>query len=327
MKEIALVTGASGFVGTRLMRRLVPTGRPLRAVFNRTPPSARDSDRQVEWVATDLASCDFGALVRGVETVFHVAGVAVMTSGPEETWRMNLINTEATLRLAEAAKRAGVRRFLFVSSVDAGEQGATPELDETRGEAIRAYGHSKRRAEEALLPLSDGNFAVTILRPSILFGEDHLGSVYELARAITRRRFALIGRGDNRMNFYYIDDFIDVLVRAEDTAAACGELFIAADRAQTVREFSTEVAGLVRPGMRIPSIPRSVGVAAGALFDLVSRLTGRPMPLSRQRVSRMTRDLVYSNAKLIRLTGMHPMIGWREGLRRTVAWYRSQGLL
>jgi nucleoside-diphosphate-sugar epimerase len=214
-----------------------------------------------------------------------------------------------------------------VSSADAGEEGATPELDEHHGEPIRAYGRSKRRAEIALLAMSNADFAVTILRPTILFGEDHLGSVQELARSINRGRFALIGRGDNRMNFYYIGDFIDVLMHVEGNVAAFGELFIAADRPQTVREFVKEIAAQVRPGFRVPTIPGAIGSLAGSLFDVAAFILRRPMPLSRRRVARMTRDLAYSNAKLTRVTGLQPNIGWREGLRRTTEWYRKQGLL
>jgi len=327
MTGIALVTGASGFVGSHLMRRLAPTGRSLRALYHATPPASQVSTPNVEWVAADLAACDCEPLVRGVATVFHVAGVAIMTSGPEETARMDLVNTEATLRLAQASKRAGVRQFIFVSSVDAGEQGATPELDEQHGEPIRAYGRSKRRAEGALMALSSADFAVTILRPSVLFGEDHLGSVHDLARGIARGRFALIGRGDNRMNFYYIGDFIDVLAGVEGKVAAFGELFIAADQPQTVREFATELAAQVNPGFRIPSIPRVIGSLAGATFDVAALILRRPMPLSRRRVGRMVRDLAYSNTRLARVLGMRPVIGWRQGLRQTTDWYRRQGLL
>ena len=327
MTRNALVTGATGFVGSHLMRRLAPTGRVLRAVYNATPPAAAGANPNVEWVAADLSTCDCASLVRDVETVFHVAGIAVMTSGPEETARMDRINTEATLRLAQASKSAGVRQFIFVSSGDAGEQGETPELDETHGEPVRAYGRSKRRAEIALMALSDVEFAVTILRPTILFGEDHLGSVQELARSICRGRFVFIGRGDNRMNFYYIGDFIDVLVGVEGNTPAYGQLFIANDQPQTVREFASELARLVRPGFHIPTIPRAIGSLAAAFFDVAARVTGRPMPLSRSRLARMTRDVSFSSAKLARMTGLQPKIGWREGLRRTTDWYRQQGLL
>jgi nucleoside-diphosphate-sugar epimerase len=326
-KGLALVTGASGFVGTHVMRRLAPTGRPLRAIYRTNPPRSRDEYPNVTWIEADIATCDFEPLVREVSTVFHVAGVPIMSSGPDETTLMNRVNTEATLRLAEASRRAGVRQFIFVSSVDAGEQGATPELDEQHGEPVRAYGRSKRQAETALLAMSGPGFAVTILRPSVLFGEDHLGSVHDLARSIARGRFALIGRGHNRMNFYYIADFMDVLTAVEGNPAAAGELFIAADRPQTVREFTTALAGMVNPGFQVRAIPRVVGVLAGAVFDVAAAVLRRPMPLSLRRVGRMTRDLAYSNAKLARVLNLLPRIGWREGLRRTTDWYRSQGLL
>lgn len=327
MTDIALVTGASGFVGSHLMRRLAPTGRHIRALYRNGLPASPDSHTNVKWIAADLTTCDSELLVRGVVTVFHVAGLAVMTDGSEETERMDRINTEATLRLAEASKRNGVRQFIFVSSADAGEEGATPELDEQHGEPIRAYGRSKRRAEKALLAMSSAEFAVTILRPTALFGENHLGTLHELARSIARGRFALIGRGDNRMNFYYIDDFIDVLKGVEGKAAAFGELFIAADEPQTVREFAAELAAHVCPGFRIPTIPRIVGRLVGSLFDVVALVTRRPMPLSRRRVDRMTRDVAYSNGKLARLLDLRPEIGWREGLRRTIEWYRRENLL
>lgn len=319
-----LVTGASGFVGLHLVRRLIAEGRNVHAIQHRQRAAIVEG---ASWFTADLTDCDLGSLVKDVETIFHLAAVVSHADDAASAESMKKLNVDATLRLARAAKDAGVSRFVFVSSVAACERGSSVKVDELNGSPVSNYGKSKLDAEKALLELSNDRFAVTVLRPTALFGEFHTGSVQELARAINRRYFAMLGRGDNHVNFLYIEDFVDVITAVEVEGASYGEVFIVSDEPQRLNDFVGLITQQLRPGAYIPSIPLQFAKIVGLAFDGISKLSGRSMPLSGHRVAAMSRDVVYDNRKLIQVLGVRPRVGWREGLRHSLKWYAREGML
>lgn len=113
-----------------------------------------------------------------------------------------------------------------------------PEIDEESGVPVSAYGRSKKAAEQLLMEMAGNGFEVTVLRPTALFGENHLGSVYELAKLIDQGRFFLFGRGNGQTNFYYIRDFVDVLSAVQHDPRTFGQTFIAADESIALRELA-----------------------------------------------------------------------------------------
>ena len=174
-----LVTGASGFIGRALVADLAAAGHPVRAamrqpadIFARTVEVVAVSDltRPVEW----------RALLKGVETVVHLAGIA--HAGPEIAEQAyDRVNRLATAELAETAQRMGVQRLIFASSIRA-QCGpvASSVLDETGApQPTDAYGRSKLAAEQAIRA---SNVPFTILRPVLIYGPGVKGNLARLAR-------------------------------------------------------------------------------------------------------------------------------------------------
>jgi nucleoside-diphosphate-sugar epimerase len=324
-----LLTGANGFVGSHVLRRLVANREDVLAVHNRALDASlqREFGDCVRWVQADLTSGLSAGSMRDVHAVLHLAGYSSTSQAAAEVERMERVNIEATRCLAALSKQAGVRQFVYVSSIAACEIGAGAVVDEDNGAPRTPYGRSKRAAEQQALALADPSFAVTVLRPTALFGEHHLGSVYELVRLIDRRRFFLIGDGSNRTNFYYVQDFVDALVAAVGNRAAYGQTFIANDQPRTLRALVHDIQGVLGSTHVVPRVPLPLGLAAGALCDAVARWTGKSLPLSSARVRAMTRDCVYVSDKLRSTLGVVPRIGIVEGLRRSIEWYRGAGLL
>jgi nucleoside-diphosphate-sugar epimerase len=324
-----LLTGASGFVGSHVLRRLVASDADVVAVHNRAldPSLQREFADRVRWIRADLTADVPAGLVRDVHAVLHLAGYASMSEEAAEVERMERLNVAATRRLAVSSKEAGVRQFVYVSSIAACEVGAGPVIDEESGAPRTAYGRSKRTAESEALALADSEFAVTVLRPTALFGEHHLGSVFELVRTIDRGRFFLIGDGSNRTNFYYVQDFVAALLAAVDNPAAYGQTFIACDEPRTLRTLVQDIQVALGANRAVLRLPLSFGLAAGAVCDVLSKVTGKALPLSSTRVRAMTRDCAYVSDKLRRVLGVLPQVGIAEGLRRSIEWYRAAGLL
>jgi nucleoside-diphosphate-sugar epimerase len=323
-----LVTGASGFVGSHLLRRLSGSGHQIVAL-SRTPDSAGRDTRftDVDWIAADLAHCQDFSFAKGVSCVYHLAGVSFMDGSAESLRVLNDVNVVATERLARACHAHGVPRFLFVSSVAACEVAAGPEVHEGNGRPVSAYGKSKRRAEEALIAMHCEDFAVTVLRPTALFGEMHRGSMYELARVIRDGRLVLFGDGCNRTNFYYIGDFISALLAAGNDSKSHGKIYIAADRPLQLRELVRFISEAVGVPSRYHSVPAVLGRCAGVACDVLRAVFKVNLPLSSRRVAAMVRDVAYCNDRLVSELAIMPATGVRDGVMRSVAWYREAGLL
>jgi GlcNAc-P-P-Und epimerase len=316
-----VVTGASGFVGQRLLAQLCGRGREIIALHNRPIPAAT-SERcpgSVTWLSADIARDNLLPILSGSSSVFHLAAFVSHSGSASDDAEMQRVNVLGTQRLAEACLSEGVERFIFVSSI------AAADCDD--GEPANNYGKSKKLSEDLLLRMSRSNFKVTVLRPTALFGEGHCGSLYELACAIKRRRIAIIGNGTNTVNFYYVGDFVDALLGVEHLDSTFGRCFIANDSGCSQREIVEMLKkelGVAGVTLRLPV---TAGYVIGGMCDAIGLLTGKKFPLSIRRVRAMTRNAVYDGTKLSQLTGLPPVVGLAEGVHRAVTWYRHSGLL
>ena len=324
-----LVTGASGFVGLHLLNELVERGYKVTGVHNK-PLSDEVNCRfgkAVNWVKVDIVSDNFDNIMKNIDVVFHLAAFSSVSEVDTERIKMQQVNVVGTKKVADASKQAGVKQFVFVSSIAACESSLALEINENNGFPVSTYGKTKLAAEGYLESIVTDKFNVTILRPTALFGEDHLGSVYELVKIIKKRRFFIIGNGENRKNFYYIGDFIEVLFAVLDNPKSFGQVFIAADKPYSLNNIVSIIVKEVRPQLLIPKVPMIVGLGLGWFCDVVSTITGIKLPLSKKRVHAMTADTVYSNSKLEEIMSVKVKYGLIDGLRRTIRWYQKTGLL
>ena len=210
-----LVTGASGFVGQFLLERLIQTDCNKIVAMHKKPLNKSLKERfddQITWINTDLASGDCSKLLSNIDIIFHLAGYSSVSTSKEEIDNLQKVNVDITEKLAVDCIASPVRQFIFVSTIAVCENSFSRIIHETNGFPITAYGISKKRAEDLLIKIADGHYAVTILRPTALFGEYHKGSIYELVKSINKRRFVMFGSGENLTNFYYIRDFIEILI-------------------------------------------------------------------------------------------------------------------
>ncbi len=326
-----LITGATGFVGSALLARLIEAGQCQKIIATHRSPLAGEIRQRfgaaVEWLKVDLCVDELTEAVADIDTVFHLAGHFPVSDSDAERNLLDQINVVGTRRLSAAAKSAGVHHFIFVSSIAACEAGTPLPIDESNGTPISAYGQSKKSAEALLSAEQGDGFEITILRPTALFGENHLGSVYELVKAISRKRFVIFGHGANRTNFYYISDFIDVLMAVQSDARSYGQIFIAADQPCPMQELVTAIVKALGYQRSIPRVPLFMGHALAAVCDMATAVSGKTLPFSRRRLRAMTRDTAYSSRKLIEALNISPACGISEGIVRTVSWYRQNGLI
>jgi nucleoside-diphosphate-sugar epimerase len=318
-----LVTGATGFVGRHLVRRLLQRDPGARVrVLTRDPRRVPlDWRGAVEIVVGDLAEMPrLHAAVTGAEVVYHLAGEL------RDEGRCEAVNHIGTRNLLQACVEAGALRVLHYSSVGVIGARTAGRFDEESPCSPRtAYECSKLRGELASREYCrEQGLPVIVVRPTIVFGPREVRSDSFLAwmQAIHRGRFRLIGSKPAIANYVYVDDVVESCLRLTQDESAIGRTFHIADPC-TVKELSEWAAQLL--GARRPrSIPRYLAMTAAVGLEMAARVTGMRPVLTVNQVRALTSRCLFVPDKLRRKFDV--VVGWREGLRRTLLGYQSLGL-
>lgn len=300
-----LVTGAGGFIGSRL---LGPGDRGL----VRRRAAAPDA------VVGDLLDPpSLRSACAGVDCVFHCAGYAhaFNSSDPEAHWR---INFEGTRNLIDAAAQAGVRRFVHLSSVKAMAEPGDNCLDEkSPGEPESAYGRAKRAAEDVVLEAGEKHgMHVVNLRLAMVYGSGGRGNLERMARGVRAGWFPRLPDTGNRRSIVHVDDVVAAIRLVADVDRARGGTYIVADPLPySGREIWDAIAS-VPPQLTFRwGMPAAMWRVAALAGDVAGGLAGRPMPVNSEVVARLLGSACYSPARIERELGWRAQIGLAEGIR------------
>lgn len=328
-----LVTGAAGFIGGALFRRLAELGHDVTGtvLYEQEARKLREEGYRAEIL--DLASEEpWDDLLRGTDLVFHVAARFQEVEDDESGY--DRVNHLGALRLAETAARVGVERFVHCSTVGVhGDVREIPATETSPFNPMDLYHRTKLRGELAIFEFARGlpadGMVVTANRPAMVYGPGDL-RMYKIFRAVLSRRFAMIGSGEVLAHLGYIDDQTDsfIFCATAPREAVHGEAFnIASGAPLTLNEMVRLIAeegGVAPPRLRIPVAP--VWAAAWACEMLCKPLRISP-PLFRRRVGFFTHNRAFDLRKAKERLGYESRWGHREGIARTIAWYRQSGLL
>ncbi len=298
--NLVALTGATGFIGRHLLADLTARGYRIRVLLRR-PGSLPEGAASA--VVGDLTRpINMAAALAGVDAVVHSAGLAHAMSGtPEDDYRT--LNTQATRRLAEAAARAGVRRFVFLSSIRAqvGASAAGTVTEADPAQPTDAYGRSKLEAEAAL---AETSLDWVALRPVLVYGAGVKGNMAALFR-LARSPYPLpLGGFTARRSLISLDSLsgaVDAVLRAQDPIRAA---WIATDPDPL---SLPEILSALRAGL--DRRPRLAPVPA-PLVGLACRLTGREELFARAMGALIAR------ADGLAAVGWRPAVPTREGLER-----------
>lgn len=313
------VTGASGFIGKRLLRRLQADGHLVTALLlpqEAVPP----------WNAVSLARGDItrgpslAGTMAGHDAVLHLAGAV----GYGQTFeRCNSINREGTRHVADEAVRAGVRRFVHMSSVSV--YGRPVGVEVTEDFPLRKigdpYGDTKIDAERIVTTLADqGKIDLTIVRPTVIYGPGDDKFLPKMADNLRAGRARIIGPGTNIVDAFHVDDAVDFLARALVDPRATGGVYNLSNADNpTWNEFIALVAEAL--GMPAPRrhLPYPVAWCLAAAMEAAGWATGKPPLLTRYAVRVIGQPYLYSAERARRDLGYAPAINLREGVRRYFA--------
>ena len=298
--ERCLVTGAGGFIGSALCRRLEGMGARVYRLSRK--PGGPDT------IVADLGRDPIVGLndVRP-EAVFHLAGrVHVMDEGSDAESEHIRVTVEGTRYLLQAAAEAGAGAFVFFSSCAVMPEGSASELDETTPPApATPYGRAKLRAEELVLGMNaKGGMRTVCLRLPMVYGLGHKGHLPRMIRAIDRGVFPPLPHYPGKRSLVHVDDVVDAAILVAQRPEAAGKVYIVSEpRAYSSREIYEIV--LQSLGRRPPAwrVPRAVLASTALVGDLGERLTRRRLPFDSAALSKLSRPAVYSAAKIERELG------------------------
>lgn len=313
-----VVTGANGFVGRAVCRLALAAGHTVTALVRR-PGGCVDGVR--EWVhdAPDFVGlADAWPADLDADCVIHLAArVHVMRDeSPDPDAVFDATNVAGTLRVAEAARMHGARRFVFASSIKAVGEGdrGMPLAEDVAPAPQDPYGRSKWRAEQALAQFGlRAGIDVVVVRPPLVYGPGVRANFLRMMDAVSRGLPLPLGAIVARRSLVYVDNLADALLGCAIDPRAAGECFhVADDDAPSVTGLLRLVGDALERPARLIAVPSTV-------LRVLGTLTGR-----RAAIDRLTGSLQLDTSRIKRMLGWHPPYTTREGLDATAAWYRSR---
>lgn len=309
-----LITGGSGFIGTRLLDLLTDVnGLQVinfdRNISNKYPELTIVGDiRDVDALTT---ACD------GVDVIYNLAAEHADNVTPLSLYHD--VNVCGAQNVVKAAKANNVKKIVFTSSVAIyGLNRGTPD-ESRKPQPFNEYGRSKLEAEEVFNVWSANNPESTLvtIRPAVVFGENNRGNVFNLINQIVSGRFLMIGDGKNCKSMSYVGNVAEFL--KEQLKKETGYyVYNYADKADL---SSSEIVSIVREEMNISSsnvkVPYSIGLVVGYAFDILSKITGKKFPVSSVRIKKFCADTTIDSGAAMK-SGFTPPYSLEEGLKRTI---------
>jgi dihydroflavonol-4-reductase len=323
-----LVTGATGFTGGHLARTFAGRGYSVRALARRKTQADELAASGIDPIVGTLD--DRPALARAVkdvDVVYHIAAVYRQAGLSASTYQA--VNVRAIADLIDASAAAGVQRVVHCSTVGVHGDVEHPPGDEdapirpgdiyqrTKAEGERAASEASRRT----------GVPVTIARPSGIYGPGDR-RLLKLFRGIARRRFVVLGSGNIFYHLTYIDDLVEGFRLCGEVPAAANRTYIlAGPEVTTLNELMTLIAAEAQvkpPTWKLPVWPFWL---AGAACEAMCVPLGIDPPLYRRRVNFFTKSRAFDITRAKTELGYAPQVGLREGIQKTLRWYRERGWL
>ncbi|MEM0965038.1 MAG: NAD-dependent epimerase/dehydratase family protein [Verrucomicrobiota bacterium] len=326
--ETILVTGATGFAGGVLTRRLVDSGARPRVLVRSGEKFAEKGLSGVDCIEgsiTDQSAVN--RAVEGVSAVYHLA--AVYREGGLDHNVYREVHVEGTRNLCEAALSAGVKRFVHCSTVGVHGHIEDPPADETyRYSPGDVYQKTKLEGEKVALRFQrEHGLPVSVVRPAAIYGPDD-ERLLKMFRLANRDRIVLLGSGEIFYHMVHVEDLATGFLLAGRVPEAVGEAFIiGGDRFLSLNELLKSIAEILGKKGELLHFPAKPFQWAGSFCEGVFIPLGLNPPLYRRRVDFFTKSRAFDISKAKRVLGYEPLVTIEDGLAATASAYREAGWL
>jgi nucleoside-diphosphate-sugar epimerase len=324
-----LITGGTGFIGSRLALKLLRDGHQVRVTGLTNTPAEDENRASLERHGAEVMlgpTTDAGlatAATRGVEVVFHLAAAQHELGVPDSHfWN---VNVEGTRQLLEAATNAGVTRFVHGSTIGVYGSPAGAEIDgSTPAAPDNVYGATKYEGEKLVLSRA-AKLPVTVIRISETYGPADR-RLLKLFKAVQKRMFVMIGQGGNYHQPIYVDDLAEGLWQAGRAEQARGRVLILAGKeALTTKQIVVAIGKAVGARDKVLRAPMWPFWAAAVICETTLRPLGIQPPLHRRRMDFFRKSFRLSIRNAENAFGFDPQTSFQQGAAQTVEWYRAHG--
>lgn len=326
-KHIA-VTGATGFLGSNLCQRLIKDGYSV-AILARDPQKAKAFEGRVaKTVIGDITDKKaITDLVDGADIVIHLVSNFRVASGPPESYQS--INVDGTRVVLECAEAAGVKRFVHCSTIGVhGHVQSTPANEESPFNPGDLYQTTKLEAEQLVrAAIGKSAMEIVIIRPCSIYGPGDM-RMFKMFKMLAKRTFLMIGPCQENFHAVYIDDIIQGFMLAMNKEGIDGETFIIGGEGYLpLKDYVAVAAHAVGKPLPFLKFPYWLFYGAAILCEAICVPLRIEPPLHRRRVRFYRNNRAYNIDKARKVLGYVPQVALEEGMRKTVAWYRENGLL
>ena len=324
----ALVTGANGFTGSYLIKNLLLKGYTVRGLVRKSSKLDLIDGLDIELEYADLAKDEISNdIMNGIDVVYHV-GAAFRIEGVPQSYFWD-VNVEGTRKLLEAAKNAGVKKFIHCSTVGVQGDIENPPAKETHPyNPGDYYQESKLDGEKlALKFFKEVGLAGTVVRPVGIYGPGDTRFL-KLFKMINSGKFKMIGNGEVLYHLTFVEDLVEGFVLAGESEKANNEIFtIGGEEYLTLNKLVAKIAKILDKPVSKIKIPVWPVWLAGALCEFICKPLRISPPIFRRRIDFFVKDRAFDITKAKTILNYQPKVSLEEGLKRTAEWYKEQGLI
>ena len=323
-----LVTGATGFTGSVLARKLFAAGHEVKAFVRNSSKMTFEHASEMEVVEGDITDTEkMKEAVKDVDWVFHIAALFRQAGIPDKVYYD--VNVQATLDLLAAAKAAGVKRFVHCSTVGVHGHIEDPPADEEyRFSPGDIYQVTKLEGEQKALQFGkEHDFPVSVVRPGPIYGPGDL-RLLKLFKLASKSVTPILGDGKIFFNMVYVEDLADIFILAAEKDEAIGEVFLGAGpeniRLNEIVDIIATLLGRPTRKIHLPVWPFQL---AGTLCEKICIPLKIEPPIYRRRVDFFVKSRIFTIDKGRKVLGWDPKFNYEKGLAATVDWYKQENLL
>lgn len=327
-----LVTGATGFIGQRLVIKLAKQDIKVRALTRTDNASIAQNLYQLCNVSVKSGDLQNPSTLHNVcnecDTVFHLAGYAHAEDSNSE--QANLIHRKTTIEGTRAllieAKRSGVKRFIFVSTVKAiGESNSSCEDESSPAQPLTAYGRAKLDAEKLVLEASEElQMHTAVLRLPLVYGCGNKGNMPRMIAAIDHDRFPPLLNLSNKRSMIHVDDVIQALLLvAENPVANKNVYLVTDDEVYSTSDIYISICKALRKSVPAWSMPIWLLQTGALIGDILGRILGRRFSLNSSSLHKLLDSACYKSDKIKRELGYLPRYTLSTALPEMIAEYQT----
>jgi nucleoside-diphosphate-sugar epimerase len=322
MKNI-LFTGATGFIGSYLLPILSQQKLQITAAVRKNLSQSLSGSIRIVKVGNIDEKTNWQEALEGIDIVIHLAARAhiINETIPNPEAEFIKVNTQGTANLIQQSIQAGVKHFIFISSIGAMTTQSDRILTENSPcHPDSPYGRSKLQAEQALINLAkDTNMTWTILRPTLVYGPGNPGNMERLMKLIKRGLPLPFGAIKNRRSFVFVGNLVAAIITCLDHPNAANQIFLISDNQDvSTPQLIRLIAQQIQQPCQLLPVPTTLLRFLGYLGDRVESITGKNLPFNTYSIDRLLGSLTVDSSHIQKTLDWQPPFTLEQGLAQTI---------